>query len=148
MGLEMVDHPKARATRALWLLIACLSVTTAAAQAPTDLVVVITGGKQFHQPSCPLVARVSSQNVKVMRRSDAVRKGLTAHDCASEPGHSAYVDPTTVKVYTQPGDNKYHLASCQKLGAHRTAVTLEEAGKRLWPCPVCHPPIRRRPTQP
>src|SRR5947208_2821013 len=88
----MVERPGARATRALWLLILCLSVT-AAAQAPTDLVVVITGSKQFHQPSCPLVARAGSQHVKVMRRSEAIRKGLTAHDCASELGHSTYVDP-------------------------------------------------------
>ena len=42
-----------------------------------------------------------------MKRSEAVRKGLTAHDCG--------------KVYTQPGDNKYHLATCPKLGANRTA---------------------------
>jgi hypothetical protein len=143
----MTERLTARAARALSVLVVCLAVTTAAAQAPTDLVVVITGGKQFHQPSCPLVLRAGS-HVKVMRRSEAVRRGLTAHDCASEPGHSTYVDPTTVKVYTQPGDNKYHLASCQKLGANRTALTLEEAGKKLWPCPVCHPPIRPRPTQP
>ena len=115
-----------------------------ATQSASDLVVVVTGTKQFHQPTCPLVAKAGS-HVKIMKRSEAVRKGFTAHDCSSMPG--AYVDPNTVKVYTQPNDNKYHLASCQKLGPTRTAVTLEEAGKKYWPCPVCHPPIRQRTPQ-
>jgi len=133
-----------RRTLALILLLLTTGATALVAQSPNDLVVVVTGTKQFHQPTCPLVAKAGS-HVKVMKRSEAVRKGLTAHDCGRMPG--AYVDPNTVKVYTQPGDNKYHLASCQKLGATRTEVTLEEAGKKFWPCPVCHPPIRQRTPQ-
>lgn len=115
------------------------------AQAPTDLLVVISGSKEFHQPGCPLVARAGS-NVKVMKRSEATRRGLTAHDCPSEPGRVVTVDPNQVKVYSQPGDKKYHTATCPKLGATRTTMTLAEAGKKLWPCPACHPPIRQRTT--
>jgi hypothetical protein len=115
----------------LFLMLA-LTATPSAQPAANDLVVVITGTKQFHQPTCPLVANAGT-HVTVMKRSEAIRKGLTAHDCG--------------KVYTQPGDNKYHLATCPKLGANRTAITLEEAGKKFWPCPVCHPPIRQRTPQ-
>jgi hypothetical protein len=107
-----------------------------------DLVVVITGTKQFHQPTCALVAQAGT-HVKLMKRAEALRKGLTAHDCSTTPGRVVATDPNAVKVYSQPGDNKYHTASCPKLGSKRTALTLEEAGKKLWPCPVCHPPIRQ-----
>ena len=78
------------------------------------------------------MARAGS-HVQIMKRSDATRRRLTAHDCDVVP-----------KVYSQPNDNKYHLASCPRLGATRTTLTLEEAGRKLWPCPVCHPPIRQR----
>ena len=43
-----------------------------------DLVVSIPGDKEFHQPGCPLVAKAGS-NVKVMKRSEALRRKLTAH---------------------------------------------------------------------
>jgi hypothetical protein len=118
----------------LILLVLTTGAAYVAAQSPNDLVVVVTGTKQFHQPSCAVVAKAGS-NVRVMKRSEAVRKGFTPHDC----------DPNAVKVYTQPGDNKYHLASCPKLGANHTETTVGEAGKKYWPCPVCHPPIRQRP---
>ncbi len=117
--------------RALILILLGLAIGAipAAAQSPGDLVVVVTGTKQFHQTSCPVVAAAGT-HVTVMKRSEALRKGFTAHDCG--------------KVYTQPGDNKYHLATCPKLGANRTAISLDDAGKKYWPCPVCHPPIRQR----
>ncbi len=121
-----------RRTLALILLLLTTGATALVAQSPNDLVVVVTGTKQFHQPTCPVVASAGS-HVTIMKRSEAIRKGLTAHDCG--------------KVYTQPGDNKYHLATCPKLGANRTAITLDEAGKKFWPCPVCHPPIRQRTPQ-
>src|SRR5262245_39286642 len=81
-----------------------------AAQSAGDLVVVVTGTKQFHQPGCVVVARAGSK-LTVMKRSEAMRKGLTAHDCTNASGQPISVDPHTVKVYTQPGDNKYHLAT-------------------------------------
>jgi hypothetical protein len=113
------------------------AVADAAPQSPNDLVVVIPGTRQFHQPGCPLLARAGS-HVQVMKRSDATRRRLTAHDCVVSG------DANQVKVYSQPNDNKYHLASCARLGATRTTLTLEEAGRKLWPCPMCHPPIRQR----
>jgi hypothetical protein len=122
------------------LLFLTIGATGLFAQSTPDLVAVITGTKQFHQLTCPLVVRAGT-HVTLMKKSEALRKHLTAHDCGSMPG--MYVDPNTVKVYTQPGDNKYHLASCSKLGATRSEITLEEAGKKYWPCPVCHPPIRQ-----
>ena len=126
------------------MLLAASVVTLAQTSPAADLVVMIVGSKQYHQPSCPLVARPGSQ-VRVMKLGEAKRRGLTAHDCPSAPAATAAADPNKIKVFSQPNDNKYHLASCARLGATRTTLTLEEAGRKLWPCPVCHPPIRQRP---
>jgi hypothetical protein len=106
------------------------------------LVVTVNGTKQFHAPGCPVVARAKS-NVTVSRRSEALRRGLTAHDCGEAA--SGESDPNAVKVYTQKGDNKYHRETCKQLGRARSSLTLDEAGRTLWPCPVCEPPIRQRP---
>jgi hypothetical protein len=114
------------------------------AQSAGDLVVSIPGDKEFHQPGCPLVAKAGS-SVKVMKRSEAVRRKLTPHaGCRAAEGSGVALDPNTVKVYTQPGDNKYHTATCPKLGAQKVAVALDEAGRKWWPCPVCKPPVRQR----
>ena len=127
------------------MLLAASVVTLAQTSPATDLVVMIVGSKQYHQPSCPLVARAGSQ-VRVMKLVEAKRRGLTAHDCPSTPASAAAPDPNKIRVFSQPNDNKYHTATCPKLGSNRTSMTLEEAGKRLWPCPVCKPPIRQRTT--
>jgi hypothetical protein len=120
------------------------SVGWLGAQGPDDLVVSIPGDKEFHLPGCPLVAKAGSA-VRVMKRSEAVRRKLTAHaGCRAAESPAAAVNPNTVKVYTQPGDNKYHTATCPKLGAQKTAVTVDEAGRKWWPCPVCKPPVRQR----
>jgi len=122
------------------------SVAARAQTSPAgDLVVMIVGSKQYHQPTCPLVARAGSQ-VRVMKLVEAKRRGLTAHDCPNAPASAAAGDPNKITVFSQPSDNKYHTATCPKLGRNRTSMTLEEAGKKLWPCPVCKPPIRQRTT--
>ncbi|HEY8536881.1 MAG TPA: hypothetical protein VIL25_10545 [Vicinamibacterales bacterium] len=113
----------------------------AAAQSSTGLVVIVKGSSQFHAPGCPVVARAGS-NVTVSRRAEALRRGLTAHDCGEAAGSKT--NPNAVKVFTQDGDNKYHRETCEKLGRERSSLTLDEAGRKLWPCPVCRPPIRQR----
>jgi hypothetical protein len=120
------------------------SVVSLSAQSANDLVVSIPGDKEFHQPGCPLVAKAGS-SVKVMKRSEAVRRKLTPHGgCGASQGSGVALDPNAVKVYTQPGDNKYHTATCPKLQGQKVAVTLDEAGRKWWPCPVCKPPVRQR----
>ena len=115
----------------------------AAAQSPSAMVVVIKGEKQFHQPGCPLVARAGS-NVSVTKLGEARLRGLTAHDCPTVPATPTADEVNQTKVVTQPGDNKYHRATCTTLGKDRTTIMLEEAGRKWWPCPTCKPPIRQR----
>jgi hypothetical protein len=127
--------------RCLALLVA-LGVTPAwAAAQSSSLVVIVKGSRQFHAPTCPVVTRAGS-NVTVSRRAEALRRGLTAHECGEADGTKA--NPNLVKVFTQKDDNKYHRATCEKLGRERSSLTLDEAGRKLWPCPVCRPPIRQR----
>ncbi len=122
-------------------------VRPAMAQSPGDLVVSIPGDKEFHQPGCPLVAKAGS-SVRVMKRSEAIRRKLTPHAaCGVGTGSGVAVDPNATKVFTQPRDNKYHTATCPKLGTERTSITLDEAGRKWWPCPVCKPPVRQRTTR-
>ena len=124
------------------MAVASSVATQSQTSAAGDLVVTIVGSKQYHQPGCPLVARAGSQ-VRVMKLAEAKRRGLTAHDCPSPPTAAVAADPNKIKVFSQPGDNKYHTGTCPKLGSNRTSLTLEEAGRKLWPCPVCKPPIRK-----
>ncbi|HEX7087003.1 MAG TPA: hypothetical protein VF198_11600 [Vicinamibacterales bacterium] len=129
--------------RCLALLVALAGTPAwAAAQSSSSaLVVIVKGSTQFHAPTCPVVARAGS-NVAVSRRAEALRRGLTAHDCGDAA--EAKANPNAVKVFTQKDDNKYHRESCEKLGRERSSLTLDEAGRKLWPCPVCRPPIRQR----
>ena len=129
------------------LLTGLLASTTGVAQEATALVVIIKGDPMFHQPGCALVAKAGS-NVTVAKRGEAIRRGLTPHDCGPEASGGPVADPNAVKVATQPRDNKYHRLTCAKLGPARSTLTLEEAGRKFWPCPVCKPPIRQRKSPP
>lgn len=108
-----------------------------------SLVVIVTGDPTFHQPGCALVARAGPK-VTVAKRGEATRRGLKPHDCGPEASGGPAADPNAEKVFRQARDNKYHRATCAKLGAARSTLTLDEAGRKLWPCPVCRPPIRQR----
>lgn len=126
----------------LGLLVMAASAAGLAAQEGNSMVVLIGGDRTFHQPGCALVAKAGSK-VTVSKRAEAVRRGLTPHDCGPDAG-GPVADPNAVKVATQPGDNKYHRDTCKKLGPTRSTLTLDDAGRKLWPCPVCKPPIRQR----
>ena len=134
----MVSMPR------IGLLLACLWFpAVVVAQDAGSMVVIVKGDTTFHQPGCVVVAKAGS-NVTVSKRGEAIRRGLKPHDCGPEASGGPMADPNAVKVATQPKDNKYHRTTCTKLGATRTTLTLDEAGQKLWPCPVCKPPIRQR----
>jgi hypothetical protein len=144
-AILIVVLPATRALTCLLLIVLCAE-GIARAQSATELVVIIPGTTEFHRPGCPLVAKAGSK-VTIAKRADALRRGLKEHPAcfagaAGDP--SGVADPNAVKVFTQPGDKRYHRATCTKLGATRSAITLEDAGKQYWPCPVCKPPIRQR----
>jgi hypothetical protein len=48
-------------------------------------------------------------------------------------------------MFVEKDGRHYHLATCKDLGKERTKLTLDEAGRKYWPCPTCKPPIRPRP---
>lgn len=133
----------------VWVLLsaALLIATTGVSQDASSMVVIIAGDKTFHQPGCALVVKAGSK-VTVSKRGEATRRGLTAHDCGLDASGGSTGDPNAEKVATQPGDNKYHRLSCAKLGTTRSTLTVGEAGRKLWPCPVCKPPIRKPPPPP
>ena len=107
----------------------------------SSMVVDIPQDDLYHNPACALV-RAAGSKVKVMRQGEAVRKRLKPHDCAVGDGGAA-LDPNAAAVYVQAGDNRYHKEGCEKLKAGATKTTLEEAGKKHWPCGTCQPPRRK-----
>jgi hypothetical protein len=125
-----------------------LGASAADAQVTTSgsaLVVVVPGGKQFHQPGCPVVRRAGS-NVKVMKQAEAERRGFTPHDC-SDPGspeRDAAAAANASTVYVQANDKQYHAPGCKRLKPGATTTTVEQAAADHWPCPVCKPPVRKR----
>ena len=129
--------------RAVLILLLLLGL---APGAQTEYVVVKPGQKVYHQPYCEQVA--GAKNVVAMTRTQAESRGLKqdpACDPATHsPGEKTKKNPAPVYVYVQPGGKYYHREHCEKAGASPKKMTLEEAAKKYWPCPVCKPPIRKR----
>ena len=112
----------------------------------SSLVVTIPSDALHHQPGCPLVAK-AGKNVKVMRLSEANRRGLEAHDCgaaADGSDGSKAAAANAAAVFVQDGDRRYHRDKCERLTKEPEKLTLDKAGRTHFPCPVCKPPIRQR----
>jgi hypothetical protein len=105
----------------------------------SSMVVDIPQDDLYHHPTCSLV-RAAGSKVKVMRHGEAARRGMKPHDCTTEDG--SVPDPNAATVYVQDEDTRYHKEGCEKLTAAAKKTTLDEAGKKRWPCPVCKPPKR------
>ena len=136
------------------MLAVCLTLALAFALSSTAvpqgrLVIVTESTKEYHRPSCPLVRDGKQKDIIAMNVGQAEGRGYKAHPaCASESdaaGASTGEDKAApVFVYTADGDTRYHKETCSRLGKARKKVALEEAGKKLWPCSVCRPPVRKR----
>lgn len=112
--------------------------------AQTQYVLVKPGSKLYHQPDCEQL--VGAKGVTAMTRSQAEARGLT-QDPACDPAKHPPDEKkkaAPVYVYVQPDGQYYHREHCEKAGASPKRMTLDEAAKKYWPCPVCKPPIRKR----
>ena len=118
------------------------------------LVIVTESTKQYHRPSCPVVRDGRQKDIVAMTVGQAELRSYKAHPaCESEESASdggagqsgdAGKNQPPVFVYTAPDDTRYHKETCTRLGKNRKKVALEEAGKKLWPCSICRPPVRKR----
>ena len=110
----------------------------------TEYVLVTPGSKQYHQPGCEHLVGV--KGVTAMTRSQAESRGLTQDpDCdpARHPPGEKRKAPA-IYVYVQPDGKYYHREHCEKAGPSPKRMTLDDAARKYWPCPVCKPPIRKR----
>jgi hypothetical protein len=131
------------------LICAVLIVATSAAVAPaqSELVLSKEGSKEYHRADCDVVK--DGKHVLALTRAQATARGLTPHAACDpaqtppKPGESGPTPAGPVYVYTD-GGRYYHKKDCGKLGTDPKKTDLEEAGKKLWPCPTCKPPIRKR----
>jgi len=109
----------------------------------TQYVLVKPGSKLYHQPNCEQLA--GARGVTAMTRVQAEAKGLTQDPACDPATHSPdeKKKPAPVYVYVQAGGKYYHREHCSKAGASPQRMTLEDAARKYWPCPVCKPPIRK-----
>jgi hypothetical protein len=110
----------------------------------TDYVFVKPGAKVYHQANCPQLT--GAKGVVAMTRTQAEARGLTpdpACDAATHPREEK-PKPPPVFVYVQRGGKYYHREHGANAGASPKRISLDEAAKKYWPCPVCKPPIRKR----
>jgi hypothetical protein len=126
-------------------------VHCAVARASQDLVLQKEGTSLFHRPWCEVVR--DGKNVLALSRGQAHARGLKPHaecdrDRPPEPAPGA-ADKTgaaraaRVFVFVGAGSH-YHRDGCARLGRNAKKLSLDEAGRRFWPCPTCKPPIRKR----
>lgn len=125
----------------------------AGAHPQDEFVIVKEGTGLYHRPACPVIR--DGVSVLALTRAQAEQRGLKAHETC-DPSNPKYDPPTAREaapgkpqpkgpVFVVVDRSKYyHRDVCAKLGADRTKVDLEVAGKKYWPCPTCKPPVRRK----
>ena len=127
-----------------------------AAAAQSELVIYKEDTKLYHRPGCDVIRDM--KGVVAMTRAQAESRGYKPHpDCdpeVSKPGAPA--PPASARggaAETHTADRLrrrrqvYHRKDCRRLAANPKAARaepLEVAGKSLWPCPDCRPPVRPR----
>ena len=119
-----------------------LAVPVMAAQ--SELVIVKKGEKVYHRAGCADIN--GARDVVALSRALATARGLKQHegcDPAKAPAGESQGKPESTIVYVE-SSKYYHRKDCGKLGKDAKKAELEEAGKKLWPCPTCRPPIRKR----
>ena len=150
----MSAHRIARARRRTFCLaVAVATLAAAITIGQSELVIVKEGTSLYHRVDCPAVR--DGRNVLAMTRAQAESRRNKPHaDCdpassknETPPSKSAPPPPQTVFLN---GTKYYHRKDCRRLDGVKDVrpEPLEQAGKSLWPCPDCRPPVRRRSAEP
>ena len=125
-----------------------LLAATARPAAQSELVIHKEGAEYYHRASCPAVK--DGVGVILLSRAQAEARGWKPHpECDPEKARgdddSAAPKRPAPPEFVQVDESKYyHREKCRNLRADGKRMSLEEAGKKYWPCPVCKPPVRRK----
>ena len=124
--------------------------------AQSELVIYKEGTTLYHRAGCDVIRDM--KGIVAMTRAQAESRGYKAHpECdpgvnkpegpaSADAAAAAQAKPTPQTVYVD-GGKYYHRKDCRRLAANPKAARaelLEVAGKSLWPCPDCRPPVRPR----
>jgi hypothetical protein len=129
------------------LTLLTLLIAFAAASLPSqaELVLQKEGDPHYHRPGCAVVR--DGEGVLALSRGQAELRGLKPHDDC-DPAKSSADDkkPPAKPIFVLLDESKYyHRDSCKKMQGKTRRVQLDTV-KGRWPCPVCRPPIRKKPT--
>jgi hypothetical protein len=136
-------------------LIAGLAAIDVVLAGQSELVIAKEGTGHYHRPGCPVIR--DGKGVIAMTRGQAEARGYKQHPACDPatsppPGDSsapAGKPKVAAPVFVYVDDGKYyHRQECRNLAKNSKKVALEEAGKKLWPCPVCRPPVRKKGDEP
>jgi hypothetical protein len=117
----------------------------------SELVVHKEGSAEYHRPWCAAIR--DGKNVLALTRAQAEGRGLKAHTACEKPPSNETTGtagtgarpPREAPVFVfLDGSKYYHREKCAKSAGPLKRVALDAAGKSLWPCPNCRPPVRRK----
>ena len=121
--------------------------------AQSELVIVKKGSAEYHRAGCDIVK--DGVGVLAMTRAQAESRDLKAHAACDPANVQASSSPATastsgrpdpvVFVYVDKAAKHYHREKCARLGNEQKKIALDAGARKYWPCPVCKPPIRKRP---
>jgi hypothetical protein len=128
------------------LAVLILAVSGAGAS-QSELVITRAGDKEYHWPGCERIK--DAKDVLALTRAQATTRGLKPHaacdpSTSPRPGDSSKSSPAPDPVVYVDDGRYYHKKDCAKLGKDPRRLSLDEAGRKYWPCPTCKPPIRKR----
>jgi hypothetical protein len=114
----------------------------------SELVVHKEGSPEYHRPWCAAIK--DGKNVLALTRAQAEGRGLKSHAACEKPPSNDATGTAGTALREAPvfvfldGSKYYHREKCAKASGSLKRVALDAAGKSLWPCPNCRPPVRRK----
>lgn len=135
----------------IWPLVVLLLTGASPARAQSGMVIHKEGTKLYHRPGCPVIR--DFKGVLAMTEAQARSRGYTQHEACGKAESAADANAkdgatAAVTVYLD-GSKYYHRKTCTRVGkAEMKPAALDDVARKVWPCPTCRPPIRKRAAEP
>ena len=136
----------------VWCLaVLILAGAASPVRAQSGMVIHKEGTKLYHRPGCPVIR--DFKGVLAMTEAQARARSYTQHEACKDAAGAADGQTTdgaaaAVTVYLD-GSKYYHRDKCARVGkSEMKPAALDAVARKVWPCPTCRPPIRKRAAEP